>query len=293
MENRPLIEIENLTFSYRESGAQGTTKREVLHGISLTVQRGDYVAVLGHNGSGKSTLAKLLNLILEPESGTIRVDGIDLTDPDLTDADILKLRKKIGMVFQNPDNQMVATIAEEEVAFGPENLGLPSAEIRARVDEALSQVGMAEYAKKETSRMSGGQKQRIAIAGILALNPECIVLDEPTSMLDPQGRKDVMNIVDRLNRENGVTVIHITHDMNEAARARRVLILNDGRIEMDGTPEQVFSDPEKLDAIRLSVPQCTSLMNALRKEGLAFDGPVARPEDCIEALCRALGAPGR
>ena len=288
MERTPLIAIDNLTFSYRESGAQGKT-REVLHGITLDVQRGEHVAVLGHNGSGKSTLAKLLNLILEPDSGTIRIDGIEITDPDLSDADILTLRKKIGMVFQNPDNQMVATIAEEEVAFGPENLGLPSSEIRERVDAALGAVGMTAFAKKETARLSGGQKQRIAIAGILAMEPECIVLDEPTSMLDPLGRKDVMKVIETLNRERGVTIVHITHDMNEAARAGRVIILNDGRIEMDGTPEEVFSDPDRLETLRLSVPQCTALMHALKKEGLNFEGPVARPEDCIEALCRALG----
>ena len=288
MDGTPRIAIDNLTFSYRESGAQGKT-REVLHGITLDVQRGEHVAVLGHNGSGKSTLAKLLNLILEPDSGTIRIDGIEITDPDLSDADILTLRKKIGMVFQNPDNQMVATIAEEEVAFGPENLGLPSSEIRERVDAALGAVGMTAFAKKETARRAGVQKQRIASAGILAMEPECIVLDEPTSMLDPQGRKDVMKVIETLNRERGVTIVHITHDMNEAARAGRVIILNDGRIEMDGTPEEVFSDPDRLETLRLSVPQCTSLMHALKKEGLNIEGPVARPEDCIEALCRALG----
>ncbi len=289
MSETPLLRVENLKYKYQNTGVKGSD-REVLHGLSFTVERGEYVAVIGHNGSGKSTLAKLCMMILDPTEGHIFVDGVDIADPELTDAQVLAVRKKVGMVFQNPDNQMVATMADEEVAFGPENLGIPSEEIRKRVDDALKSVGMSEYAKKEPSRLSGGQKQRIAIAGILAMHPDCIFFDESTSMLDPQGRKDVMEIIDRLNREDGVTIIHITHDMTEAARAKRVMVLHEGNFVMDGTPEEVFAQPEKLDACRLTVPQCTQVMYRLKALGFEIGDRVTTPEDCAEAIRSLLGS---
>ena len=283
----PLLKIEHLSYSYENADGKGIS-REVIRDLSFTVERGEYVAMLGHNGSGKSTLAKLCMMILEPTKGKIIVNGTDMTDPDLTDAQILDFRKKIGMVFQNPDNQMVATMADEEVAFGPENLGLPSKEIRERVEQALAAVGMSEYAGKEPSRLSGGQKQRIAIAGILAMHPDCIIFDESTSMLDPQGRSDVMEIIDKLNKE-GVTIIHITHDMNEAARARRVIILNDGQIVRDGTPDEIFSDPESLEPYSLRVPQCTLVAWQLKKAGLPVSGSLSTPVGCRDAILNCFG----
>ncbi|MBQ7381183.1 MAG: energy-coupling factor transporter ATPase, partial [Clostridia bacterium] len=237
------IKIENLSYSYKEDDGRDMP---VLHDVSLEIGRGEYVAILGHNGSGKSTLAKLLNLILTPTSGRILMDGTDITSKELTEDELYALRRKVGMVFQNPDNQLVATIVEEDVAFGPENLGLPQEEIRRRVDEALAPVGMTDYAPHEPHRLSGGQKQRIAIAGIIAMLPECMIFDESTAMLDPVGRKDVLSTVEKLNREKGITVLTITHYMNEAAKADRVIVLDDGRILMEGTPAEVFARPDLL-----------------------------------------------
>lgn len=282
MEN--FIHAENLCCSYRDDDGN---RQEILHGISLDVAKGEYVAILGHNGSGKSTLAKLINGILEPDSGVLIVAEKNLTSPDLTDDDIYELRRQVGMVFQNPDNQLVATIVEEDVAFGPENLGVPTAEIRERVDAALKTVDMAEYAKHEPHRLSGGQKQRVAIAGILAMHPSCMILDEATAMLDPIGRREVLSTVERLNREEGITLLTITHYMNEAAHADRVIVLNDGRILLQGTPAEVFAEPEKLMAAGLDVPQCTSLIHGLREVGVPLAGEPVTVEECADLICRA------
>ncbi|MBE6596017.1 MAG: energy-coupling factor transporter ATPase [Ruminococcaceae bacterium] len=283
--NDIFIHAKDLTYAYKEEDG---LKMPVLHGISLDIRRGEYVAVLGHNGSGKSTFAKLLNMILEPDGGELTVAGRDLTSPELTEDDLFALRREVGMVFQNPDNQLVATIVEEDVAFGPENLGVPPAEIRQRVDEALATVGMTAYARHEPHRLSGGQKQRIAIAGVLAMHPSCVILDEATAMLDPAGRREVIETVERMNREAGMTVITITHYMNEAARADRVVVIDDGRILMDGTPREVFAQPEKLMAAGLDVPQCTALVYALDGEGIALKGTPVTTEECADFICRAL-----
>ena len=259
----------------------------------IPVLKGEYVAVLGHNGSGKSTFAKLLNGILEPESGELTVAGTDLASPDISDDEIYALRRRVGMVFQNPDNQLVATIVEDDVAFGPENLGVPSAEIRRRVDDALATVGMSEYAKHEPHRLSGGQKQRVAIAGLIAMMPDCMIFDESTAMLDPAGRREVIETFEKLNREQGITVLTITHYMNEAARADRVIVIDDGRVLADGTPREIFADPGRLIAAGLDVPQCTSLVHALRGEGIALEGDPITPEECAELICRALKENGQ
>ena len=280
----PFIHAKDLWCSYEDED----TKVSVLRGISLDIMRGEYVAILGHNGSGKSTFAKLLNGILEPDGGELVVAGLDLASPDLTDDDIFALRRQVGMVFQNPDNQLVATIVEDDVAFGPENLGVPSAEIRRRVDEALETVGMSEYAKHEPHRLSGGQKQRVAIAGIIAMMPSCMIFDESTAMLDPMGRREVVETFEKLNREQGITVITITHHMNEAARADRVVVIDDGKILADGTPREVFAQPDRLIAAGLDVPQCTSLVHALRDAGVALEGDPITPSECADVICRAL-----
>ena len=231
---------DNVYFSYDDTEEDGGTLQNVLNGVSLKINKGEYVAIIGHNGSGKSTLAKLFNLILDPSEGKIYYLGKDFSCEDLTDDDVYELRLNVGMVFQNPDNQIVATVVEEDVAFGPENLGVPTEEIHERVKAALETVGMTEYAKKEPASLSGGQKQRVAIAGILAMHPSCIIMDEATAMLDPIGRRDVIETVERLNREENMTVVTITHYMSEAARADRVVVIDDGKIILDGTPREVF-----------------------------------------------------
>ena len=286
--SQPFIQVKNLSYSYRDEDDSRTVS--VLKNLSLDIHRGEYVVILGHNGSGKSTFAKLLNMILEAESGQIIIDGKDITAPDMTDDDVFALRRKIGMVFQNPDNQLVATIVEEDIAFGPENLGLPSDEIRRRVDDALQTVGMASYAGHEPHRLSGGQKQRIAIAGIIAMQPECMIFDESTAMLDPAGRRDVIHTIEKLNRERGITVIAITHYMNEAARADRVIIINDGQVAMDGTPEEIFRHGEALSTYGLDVPQGTALIHRLREHGISLDGECTTPEQCSDTIYKALSA---
>ena len=286
MENEVFIKAENLSYAYEED--DGTPQKAVLRGVSLEVKKGEYVAILGHNGSGKSTFAKLLNMILVPDSGRLWVAGHELTSPDFDEKELLEVRRKIGMVFQNPDNQLVATVVEEDVAFGPENLGVPSKEIRERVDQALETVGMTEYARHSPDRLSGGQKQRVAIAGIIAMMPECMVLDEATAMLDPVGRREVMDTVDRLRAEKGITVLNITHHMNEAVRADRVIVINDGKIYMDGTPDQVFARAKELEAVGLEVPQCTALIDALREKGIKLEGVSTTPEACAELLAKLL-----
>ena len=279
------IRVEDLSYLY-----DGDDAREpmALKHISLEISKGEFVAILGHNGSGKSTLAKLLNMILSPTEGKIYVGGKDIADENMSDEDILELRKTVGMVFQNPDNQLVATIVEDDVAFGPENLGLESSKIRERVNEVLSYVGMTEYAKHEPHRLSGGQKQRIAIAGVMAMLPECIIFDESTAMLDPLGRRDVMDAIERLNREMGITVIMITHYMDEAARADRVVVLDDGELILDGTPSEVFEQEPRLRECGLAIPQCTELVHRLREAGFSLEGECVSLEDCASLIEGAL-----
>lgn len=283
--NQPFIRIENLNYAYREDDGREVP---VLHDISLDIARGEYVAILGHNGSGKSTLAKLLNLILTPTSGRIAVEGKDITSLDLSEDELFALRRRVGMVFQNPDNQLVATVVEEDVAFGPENLGLEQSEIRSRVDEALATVGMSEYAHHEPNRLSGGQKQRVAIAGIIAMLPECMIFDESTAMLDPSGRREVLATIRRLNREKGITVLTITHYMNEVEAADRVIVLDDGKILMQGTPAEIFAHPELLRRAGLDVPQCSALAEALKAEGIELEGDSYTPELCAAAVMRYM-----
>lgn len=281
----PFIKVENLSYLYEDESPDSTP---VLKDLSLQINRGEFVAILGHNGSGKSTLAKLLNMILMPTGGKIYVDGKDITDESLSDDDVLSLRKTVGMVFQNPDNQLVATVVEDDVAFGPENLGIPSAEIRERVDSVLYHVGMTDYAKHEPHRLSGGQKQRVAIAGVLAMRPECIIFDESTAMLDPMGRKDVMSAIEKLNREDCITVIMITHYMDEAARADRIVVLDDGRLILDGTPSYVFEHEKELRECGLAIPQCTELVHMLRNVGIKLGGECVTLEDCAGLIEKSL-----
>ena len=283
------IKIQNLNFSYRDDDGN---PYPVLRNLNLEIERGDYVAILGHNGSGKSTLAKLLNLVVDDFEffeGNIEIDGKRINALDIADDEIYELRKKVGMVFQNPDNQLVATIVEEDVAFGPENLGLPREEIRKRVDDALMTVGMTEYAHHEPHRLSGGQKQRIAIAGIIAMNPECMIFDEATAMLDPMGREEVVNTIEKLNREEGKTVLTITHYMDEAVRANRVIVIDDGSIILDGTPSEIFSQAELLRKSGLDIPLCSDLILRLRNKGISLEGDINTPEQCAAVLAKALG----
>lgn len=275
------IRTEDLCFSYESEG--GTAKQAVKN-VSLEIGEGEFVAILGHNGSGKSTFAKLLNMILTPTSGKIFIGGREITSSDFSENDMFDIRRSIGMVFQNPDNQIVATVVEEDVAFGPENLGIEPAEIRRRVDEALETVGMTEYAKYVPHKLSGGQKQRIAIAGIIAMRPKCIIFDESTAMLDPLGREELMSTIDKLNREEGITVILITHYMNEAARADRVIVFNDGEVFTDGTPREVFSCPGPLRAVGLDVPQTVELLEKLNSRGWHFDQGLIGTEECAKAV---------
>ena len=249
-----------------------------------TSQRGDFVALLGHNGSGKSTLAKHFNALLLPSGGTVYVDAMDTKDEKRT----FEIRRQVGLVQQNPDNQLVASIVEEDVAFGPENIGVPSAEIRERVDHALKAVDMYEYREHAPHKLSGGQKQRIAIAGIIAMEPNCIVLDEPTAMLDPRGRQEVLETIWKLNREKGITIVLITHYMEEAAAANRVVVMDHGKVLLDGTPRQVFSQVDLLKEHRLDVPQVTELMDVLRKEGCPVPEDVLTVEECVDVLERLL-----
>lgn len=280
------IHTEDLCFSYTDS--EGKHEHPALDGISVDIREGEYVAVLGHNGSGKSTFAKLLNLILEPTAGKLVIGGVELTGRELSDDDVLQLRRNVGMVFQNPDNQLVATIVEEDVAFGPENLGVPQPELRQRVDDAIAAVGMSEYARHEPHRLSGGQKQRVAIAGVIAMMPKCIIFDESTAMLDPSGRHEVLDTIKMLNREHGITILNITHYMNEAAMADRVIVINDGKLLMDGTPDEVFAQRDILQNVGLEVPQCAALVHELRRAGIALDGTrISDPEACADMIARA------
>lgn len=283
MNQKPFIQLENVSFSYDEDSH--SVESPAINNVSLTIDKGSFVAVLGHNGSGKSTLAKLLNLILTPTCGKIYIGETLLTDPGLTNEDVLKIRKNIGMVFQNPDNQLVATIVEEDVAFGPENLGLEPAEIRNRVDSALELVGMSEYKRHSPHQLSGGQKQRVAIAGIIAMMPECIVFDESTAMLDPSGRREVMDTILKLNREKNITIIHITHYMNEALLADRVIVMNEGSILCDGTPYDVFSNVNLIKSAGLDVPQQFDLIQQLNESGHKIPSPETLSiDDCAGVI---------
>ncbi len=282
-----IIKTENLGFTY-DDGDESVVEIPALSGVNVNVKRGEYVAVLGHNGSGKSTFAKLLNMILAPTVGKIYIDGTDITADNFSEDDVFDIRRKIGMVFQNPDNQLVATIVEEDVAFGPENLGLPREEIRKRVDSSLKLVGMTEYARHAPHKLSGGQKQRVAIAGIIAMRPEVIIFDESTAMLDPRGRREVVDIMERLNKDEGITVLNITHYMEEAARAERVIVINDGKIALDGTPREVFANVDRLRAMGLEAPQGNELVLELKKAGVNIDGDSLTESECVETLYKFL-----
>ena len=277
-----IIKAEDLCFSYESD--HPTDKFPVLDHLNLEIEKGSFVAVLGYNGSGKSTLAKILNLILTPTSGNLYLFGKKFDEQTITEDEFFALRQRIGMVFQNPDNQLVATIVEEDVAFGPENLGVPPAEIRKRVDEALEIVGMKEFARHSPHQLSGGQKQRIAIAGIIALRPDVIIFDESTAMLDPRGRSDVLATIEKLNKEFGTTILHITHYMEEAIRADRVIVVDGGRITLDGTPREVFSHVRTVKAAGLDVPQVTELMLEINDDGFALPKDVLSYEEGAAAI---------
>lgn len=277
-----IITLENVSFEYTDDDDHAS--HPVFSGLDLSIARGSFTCVLGHNGCGKSTMAKLLNGLNKPASGKVTVDGMDTADESRESA----IRRRVGMVFQNPDNQMVATIVEEDVAFGPENIGIAPQEIRKRVDSALRAVGMYEYRTHATHKLSGGQKQRVAIAGVLAMHPECIVLDEPTAMLDPQGRAEVISTVKQLNRERGITIVLITHYMDEAVEADRIVVMDSGRIIMDGAPRDVFSRVEKLRGVGLDVPQSAELAYRLSQNGVDISGDILTPEECARAIARVI-----
>ena len=279
--SQPILKTENLSFSYP---AEDAAPKVVLDGVELEIEEGSFVAVLGHNGSGKSTLAKHLNAILLPSGGKVYVSGLDTADEEK----LLDIRRTVGMVFQNPDNQIVANVVEEDCAFGPENLGVPPLEIRERVDSALKTVGMYQYREHAPHLLSGGQKQRIAIAGVLAMKPRCVVLDEPTAMLDPIGRKEVMETIQTLNAESGVTVVLITHHMDEAAQAGRLIVMSRGKVVADGSPCEVFQRIEELKAVGLTVPETVELMYELQKEGLNVPLDTLSDEGCAQALYELL-----
>ena len=279
-----MLRTENLTYSYpaSEENEQPTL---ALDGVTLAIERGSFTVILGHNGSGKSTLAKTFNAVLLPSGGRVYVDGMDTVDETL----LLEIRRRVGMVFQNPDNQIVANVVEEDVAFAPENLGVPTEEIRRRVDDALRTVGMKKFAKHAPHLLSGGQKQRIAIAGVLAMRPQCIVLDEATAMLDPIGRSEVISTIERLNRDEGITVVLITHHMNEAEHADRVIVMNEGRVAMDGAPREVFAQVEKLKSIGLTVPDTVELLYELRGAGCDLPLTAITVDECADAIARCFG----
>ena len=285
---QPMIQTDALSFSYPvEEGQRRTT---ALDNVTLSIEKGSFLVVLGHNGSGKSTLAKHMNAVLLPSGGAVYVEGMDTKKEEL----LLEIRRRVGMVFQNPDNQIVANVVEEDVAFAPENLGVPTAEIRRRVDDALAAVGMTEFTRHAPHLLSGGQKQRVAIAGVIAMEPECIVLDEATAMLDPSGRREVLDTVHRLNRERGITVVHITHHMSEAEDADRVIVMNDGVVAMDGAPREIFSRVEELQALGLAAPDTVELLRRLNRHSMNLPLTAITVDECARAIFQALhGAEGK
>lgn len=277
-----MLQTEHLSFTY--PAEEGQTSTVALEDVSLSIERGSFVVVLGHNGSGKSTLAKHMNAVLLPSGGTVYVEGMDTRDEAL----LLEIRRRVGMVFQNPDNQIVANVVEEDVAFAPENLGVPSEEIRCRVDDALAAVGMSEFTRHAPHLLSGGQKQRVAIAGVIAMAPECIVLDEATAMLDPAGRREVLSAIRTLNQERGITVVLITHHMDEAMDADRLIVMNDGKLVIDGAPAEVFTQVEALRAMGLAAPDTVELLYGLRQGGMDVPLDALTVDECADAICKAL-----
>ncbi len=278
-----ILQTEHLSFTYPAEEEQ-EVPTAALEDVTLSIEEGSFVVVLGHNGSGKSTLAKHMNAVLLPGGGAVYVAGMDTRNEAL----LLEIRRRVGMVFQNPDNQIVANVVEEDVAFAPENLGVPTAEIRRRVDDALAAVGMAEFAQHAPHLLSGGQKQRVAIAGVIAMEPACIVLDEATAMLDPAGRREVLSAIRTLNRERGITVVLITHHMDEALDADRLIVMNDGRLTMDGAPAEVFAQVETLRGMGLAAPDTVELLYALRQSGMDVPLTALTVDDCAAAICKAL-----
>ena len=277
-----MLQTEHLSFTY--PAEEGQTSTVALEDVSLSIERGSFVVVLGHNGSGKSTLAKHMNAVLLPSGGAVYVEGMDTRDEAL----LLEIRRRVGMVFQNPDNQIVANVVEEDVAFAPENLGVPSEEIRRRVDDALAAVGMSEFTRHAPHLLSGGQKQRVAIAGVIAMAPECIVLDEATAMLDPAGRREVLSAIRTLNQERGITVVLITHHMDEAMDADRLIVMNDGKLVIDGAPAEVFTQVEALRAMGLAAPDTVELLYGLRQGGMDVPLDALTVDECADAICKAL-----
>lgn len=277
-----MLQTEHLSFTY--PAEEGQTSTVALEDVSLSIERGSFVVVLGHNGSGKSTLAKHMNAVLLPSGGTVYVEGMDTRDEAL----LLEIRRRVGMVFQNPDDQIVANVVEEDVAFAPENLGVPSEEIRRRVDDALAAVGMSEFTRHAPHLLSGGQKQRVAIAGVIAMAPECIVLDEATAMLDPAGRREVLSAIRALNQERGITVVLITHHMDEAMDADRLIVMNDGKLVIDGAPAEVFTQVEALRAMGLAAPDTVELLYGLRQGGMDVPLDALTVDECADAICKAL-----
>ena len=277
-----MIKCINVSYKYVRNTENGTEEKYALKNVNLNVNKGEFLVVLGHNGSGKSTIAKHMNALLTPTEGTVIVDGIDTHDEDK----IWDVRAKAGMVFQNPDNQLVATIVEEDVAFGPENLGIEPSEIRRRVDDSLEKVGMSEYKSHAPHLLSGGQKQRIAIAGILAIQPECIIFDEPTAMLDPSGRKEVMKTIKELKEKHSITIVLITHYMDEAAQSDRIVVIDEGKVKMEGTPREIFPQVKLMKEIGLDVPQVTELAYELKKEGIHINPKIRNVDEMVNELCQ-------
>jgi len=280
--NDAMIKCTNVCFKYIRNSEGISEEKYAVKDVNLEVKKGEFLVILGHNGSGKSTIAKHMNALLVPTMGTVVVDGLDTSDSE----NVWNIRSKAGMVFQNPDNQLVATIVEEDVAFGPENLGVEPSEIRRRVDESLEKVGMSKYKRHAPHLLSGGQKQRIAIAGILAIQPQCIIFDEPTAMLDPSGRRDVLNNIKHLNKEFGMTIVLITHYMDEAAQADRIIVMDEGSIKMEGTPREIFPQVERMKKIGLDVPQVTELAYELKKAGIDINEQILNVDEMVNELCQ-------
>lgn len=277
-----MIKCTNVSFKYIKDSEGIEEEKYAVKDVNLEVKKGEFLVILGHNGSGKSTMAKHMNALIVPTDGTVVVDGLNTSNPD----NIWSIRSKAGMVFQNPDNQLVATIVEEDVAFGPENLGVEPVEIRKRVDESLEKVGMSKYKKHAPHLLSGGQKQRIAIAGILAIQPKCIIFDEPTAMLDPSGRKEVLKTINELNKRHGITIVLITHYMDEAAQADRIIVMDGGKVMMEGTPREIFPQVKRMKKIGLDVPQVTELAYELKKAGIDINEKILNVDEMVNELCR-------